>query len=97
MNTQSFKEFTASKKFVSVVPKIRANTNGYPFVTLINDKNEAENLYFSKSASELLKAGDAIVKGFFSQFQVADTINAEGEARVKLISNSERVSIGELL
>ncbi len=97
MNTQSFKEFTSSKEFVSVVPKIRVNTHGYPFVTLINKENKAENIYFSKSASASLKADEAITKGFFDKYQVADTVNAQGEARVKFIGNSERVSIEELL
>ncbi len=97
MDTLSFSEFTKSKGFTTLVPKVRANKNGYPYLTLITADNKAENVYFSKKSSTLVKEGMEIVKGFLAGFQVAETINAEGEPRVKIISNSERVSIGDLL
>jgi hypothetical protein len=97
LHTQSVAEFTKSKGFVSVVPKIRANKNGYPYVTMITKDNVAENIYFSKKSSIGVKADMPIVKGFLSTFQVAETTNEAGELRTKLISNSERADISDLL
>ncbi len=92
----TIKEFAASKSFTSVAPSVRVNTNGYPFITFIDDKNVAENVYFSKAASAKVAVGQSVDKDLMSQHQIAITRNAAGEERVKLISNSERVSLDEL-
>lgn len=91
----TIKQFIAQKGFTSIVPTVRENVNHYPFLTFINDKNEAENVYFSKKAPVAL--GQVVDKQFLSQYQIAIVKNAEGEERTKLISNSARVNIADLL
>ena len=92
----SIKEFVKHKSFVDVAPTVRNNINGYPFITFIDDKNVAENIYFSKAASEKVDAGTPVDKALMSQHQIAITKNAAGEERVKLISNSERIALSDL-
>ena len=91
------KDFVASKGFATIVPVIRENANGYPFITFIDAKNVAENIYFSKTSSAFLAAGQLIDKGFINQYQIGTTVNANGETRTKLVSNSNRVSLADLL
>jgi len=96
--TTSVQEFMLSKDFTSLVKRVRANSNGYPYITFINSKNEAENIYFSKNASNLVADGEEIAKGFFNPFRIAVTTNALGEERTKLVSQGEgmRTSIEDL-
>ena len=96
--TISILDFMNSQGFVSCVKAVRTNSNGYPYITFINDENVAENIYFSKNASKLVEAGDTIAKGFFAPFMAAKTTNAEGQKRWKIISQGEsnRVSIEDL-
>ncbi len=77
---------------------VRENTNKYPYVTFIDDKNVAENIYFSKNASKLVAEGQVIALGFFTPFMAAETKNEAGEMRWKLISQgeSQRAGIEEL-
>lgn len=91
----TIKQFIAQKGFTTIVPAVRENVNHYPFLTFINDKNEAENIYFSKNAG--VAFGQVVDKQFLSQYQVAIVKNAAGEERTKLISNSTRVSLADLL
>ncbi len=97
LNTQSVKAFVQSKGFKSVAPSIRANTNGYPYITFIDDKNVAENIYFSKNGAKMVGAGEAITKDLLAKFQIADCKNATGEVRTKLVSNTERIDVLTLL
>ena len=93
--TTSIKAYCGKKGFVEVNPTIKTNVNGYPFVTFINDSNEAENIYFSKRAGLGLTDGQPIgdvLKGK----HIAETTNAEGEIRMKIVSQS-RVSIADVL
>lgn len=105
MNTQAkqpikampIKQFAQEKDFKQIVPTVRANTNNYPYLTFIDSKNVAENVYFSKAGSKLVTEGMPVTKEVLAQFQVAETTNEAGEKRMKLISNSERVELGDLL
>ena len=92
----TIKEFAVQKGFTTVAPSVRVNTNGYPFITFIDDKNVAENVYFSKAAAAKVDAGQVVDKALMSQHQIALTRNEAGEERVKLISNSERIALDEL-
>lgn len=96
--TVSVKDFMKANSFVQVHKEVRANTNGYPYITFINGKNEAENIYFSKEASKQVKAGDPIAKGFFDNFLTASTTNEAGEERIKLVrsGDSTRLDIDDL-
>jgi hypothetical protein len=95
--TMSVKEFVTSKAFVSLVPVVRVNENGYPFITFIDKDNKAENVYFSREASKAVDAGVPVDKAMLSTYQIGITHNAQGEERIKLISNSNRVDIASLL
>lgn len=90
-------DWMKSKGFVSVHKSVRTNENGYPYVTFINADNKAENIYFSKSASENYSTGTPIQKGFFDKLNIADTTNAAGEIRTKLVSTEGlRVTMEDL-
>jgi hypothetical protein len=95
MEVLTVKEFCKSRGFTQIVPKVRQNSNGYPYLTFLTESNEAENIYFSKSAGEHLQAGDKIDS--LVPYQIAITQNADGEVRTKIISNSDRVSVDSLL
>ena len=97
LKVESIKDFAKSKGFMQLAPAVRINTNGYPFITFINEKNEAENIYFSKSAAEQVAEGTPVDKSLLARHQIGITTNAEGEERIKLISNSERVDLFSLL
>ena len=94
MKVISIKEFCQANKFASVAKCVRENINGYAFITFITADNKAENVYFSKNA--IVTAGEVINKDFLSAYQIAEVANAEGEIRMKLISNSERIDIADL-
>lgn len=91
------KQFAQEKDFKQIVPTVRANTNKYPYLTFIDSKNVAENVYFSKNGAKLVKEGDTVTKDMLAMFQVAETENEAGEKRMKLISNSERIELSDLL
>lgn len=97
METLSVKEFCASKDITQVAAKVRTNANGYPFVTFINKANVAENVYFSKNAAVEVTDGMIVSKQMLTTHQIGMTVNASGEPRIKLISNSERLDISSLL
>lgn len=96
----SVKDFMKSNGFTQVHNEVRQNSNGYPFITFINGKNEAENIYFSKKAAELpsAKLGSPIAKGYFEDFGVAETKNDAGEVRIKLVrkGDSSRLDMDDL-
>ena len=93
----SIKDFAKQKGFVQLVPSVRVNMNGYPFVTFIDGDNKSENIYFSKKAAQGVTAGTPVSKEMIGNYQIAITENEEGEERIKLISNSDRVNIADLL
>lgn len=68
-----------------MVSKVRTNASGYLFVTLLDKENpdHVENIYFGKRFAEEggYKNGDQLRA---AELFVADTINAQGEARFKL-------------
>lgn len=97
LKVQPVKEFMGERNFVSVHKTVRENANGYPYVTFIDKDNKAENIYFSKSESDKHQAGNEIAKGFFDKLQIAETENAEGEKRMKLVgTGSLRVTVEDL-
>jgi hypothetical protein len=97
MKVISVREYCKATKVASVATTVRENSNGYPFVTFINGDNEATNVYFSKEGAKHYTLGESIGKGFFDKLQVAYVTNEEGEERIKLITNSERISIDDIL
>ena len=86
--------------FTQFVKLVRCNSNGYPYITFINDNNEATNVYFSKAASTMVTDGLVITapRDFFSQFCFVEATNAQNELRWKISSKGEsnRGSLDEL-
>jgi hypothetical protein len=97
LRTSTVAELFTSKGIVEIVPRIRENSNNYPYITVIDSANKAENIYFSKEASKAVAAGEPILKGFFDKYQVGYVTNEAGEERIKFISNSARVSVMDIL
>ena len=89
-------EFMKSNDMISIVPVIRTNVNDYPYITFINNKNESENIYFSKDSSKLLTKGLPITRGFFANYSIGFTTNAAGETRTKLVGQGQRLSVEDL-
>ena len=97
LNVIPVKEFASSKNFISISPTVRTNTNNYPYLTFIDKDNKAENIYFSKESAKLVGVGQVVDKQMLTSFMIAETKNAAGELRIKLVSNSQRVSLEDLL
>lgn len=98
LKTISVAEFIKAKSFVEVNNSVRVNSNGYPFVTFINAGNVAENIYFSKASSAGLKQGDVVSIDMLANYRIAETSNADGKVRTKLVSaSSNRISLTSLL
>ena len=95
--SMTIKEFAGQKGFTQLAPAVRVNTNGYPFLTFIDKDNKAENIYFSKKAAQGVAAGQVVTKDFLACYQIGVTKNEAGEERIKLISNSERVNLADML
>ncbi len=87
------KEWCAQQKMTQFYPKVRVNTNKYPYVTFFNEGNIAENIYFSKNAASVYPEGAEITLDMLKQLQIGVVTNENGEQRTKLISNSERVEL----
>jgi hypothetical protein len=97
MKVISIREYCIATKVATVATEVRENSNGYPFVTFINGNNKSTNVYFSKEGAKQYAMGMPIGKGFFDKLQVAYVTNEEGEERIKLITNSNRISIDDIL
>jgi hypothetical protein len=95
-NVESWTEkLSASKSMHSKM--VRHNVNGYAYLTFINKDNQAENIYFSKGASEELMEGQVVDKDFLANYEIMDTTNADGEVRTKLVrKGGTRLELAEL-
>ena len=98
MTTITIADFIKSNNFTSVAKQVRANINGYTYVTFIDSKNEATNIYLSKSLALEVFEGTSIGKGFFANKTIAETANGEGEVRYKLAhKDSQRISLEDIM
>jgi hypothetical protein len=80
---------------VTGVSKLRANTNSYPYVTLLSG-NKSQNVYFGKKSAEILGKNSAIgdnILPLLRNAEIVESTNAEGEIRYKMsISGSTNYS-----
>ena len=98
LRTLTIKEFATANGFVSINKAVAKNVNDYPFLTFINAKNEAENIYFAKTIADEYPEGTVMTKEHFAALQIGVTNNAEGEERIKLIPiGGNRLSLDSLL
>ena len=105
MSEQQIKKTTVrelvKRNIISGISTLRMNQNNYPYVTLLNKKGEAHNLYFGKKTSEVVSGtfskGDQVVD-FLVDAEVIETKNEKGEIRYKLSkSTSDYLSEQSLL
>jgi len=99
MNIQTLRDFCQSRNFVEIHKTIRENNNGYPYITFIDSKNVAENIYFSKSQSANVAEGMLVTPSILRDLRVASVFNVNGEERTKLCGagESQRLSLDDLL
>jgi hypothetical protein len=94
LSTIGVQDFMKSNDFISVVKIVRVSVeNKYPYITFMNSKNIATNIYFSRNAGKLVSEGDTIAKGFFNPFAIAETINKDGVSIMKLVAQGESMRI----
>lgn len=79
-----------------IVPKVRINSNGYPYVTFINSDNVATNIYFTVNASDTVSEGQDL-REIASDLQIVFVKNELGEDRIKLSRKStSRLTVDNL-
>jgi len=94
--TMSVVEFCKSNDLTEIVPKIRINANGYPYVTFINSDNVATNIYFTVNASDTVSEGQDL-REIASDLQIVFVKNELGEDRIKLSRKStSRLTVDNL-
>ena len=81
----SLKEFATTQGFTGVIPAVRTNTNGYPYLVFVKG-DSTECIYFSKSLAANLSAGQVLAKADFAEMRAMLTTNAVGEQRYKICS-----------
>lgn len=90
MARASLKDFCHTKGY-NRVSKVRANTNGYKYVTLLEAENttNSENLYLGQRYGEDIEI-DTVLP--INELFVAEITNADGEVRIKLTDKSGELS-----
>ena len=100
MNYINIVKFCTEEKIVNIVPAVRANENGYLFLTMvriIDGENKSDNIYMSKSTAEQFEEGQVLSNEELKKFSVCHTTNANGEARTKLtVGASTWVAVKDL-
>ncbi len=93
-------KFCTDEKIENIVPTVRANENGYKFITMvriIDGANKSENIYMSKSTAEQFEVGQVLSNEELKKFSVCHTTNNDGEARTKLtVGASTWVAVKDL-
>ncbi len=101
MNYINIVKFCAEEKIAHIVPAVRANENGYKFLTLIRNidgENKSENIYMSKATAEQYELGQVLSNDELKKFSVIHTTNKAGEARTKLtVGASTWVAVKDLV
>jgi hypothetical protein len=80
-------KFCTDEKIENIVRTVRANKNGYKFLTMvriIEGKNKSEQFYMSKATAEQFEVGQVLSDDELKKFSVVHTTNNDGEPRTKL-------------
>ncbi len=92
LKTVSIKNLV-THNIIDSIGKLAINVNGYGFVTILNDKRKAANLYFTKDLSpkviDTFGVGNNLPKEFVENLIVIASENNDGEQRFKLYDNSD--------
>lgn len=86
----SAREFSLKYDLTQVVKELRFNENGYPFITFIDSKNKAYNIYFSKKSAHTFQKGMPL-KEVFKDLEIIIQRDESGKETFKL----KRQSIDE--
>lgn len=101
VTVSTVKEYATNNGFTQIVPTVRANENGYTYLTFINADNKAENVYFSKEAAKLekTKVGSIVGKGYFDDLTISEYAReSDGAAMTKLgVKGGNRAELEDLL
>lgn len=111
MRTVTFAQGVQELGFTQVVGPadkalVRHNKNGYPFVTFVNPANEAENIYFSKPAAEVVEELATVDEEGRKVIPMQELVkfnlglveyDDEREDQWKLTSKGERVELADFL
>ncbi len=96
IKSQTLREFAHANGITTISNVRLSKENGYPFVTFLTNKKDAEgktvaiNLFIAKSQADRFEEGDEISDDLCKQMVVVETTNAQGESRQKLaVSGSE--------
>jgi hypothetical protein len=81
----SLKEFATEQGFTGVIPAVRTNTNGYPYLVFVKG-DTTECIYFSKTLAATVAVGQVLGKAEFAEMRARLVTNAAGEARYKICS-----------
>ena len=77
-------------RVITNISALRANINGYPFVTMLTG-SKSQNVYFGKKTAELVgntfSVNDNILP-FLADAEIIETVNDAGEIRFKLSKNA---------
>lgn len=97
----SAREFLKEKGYNRVVPNVKISSGGVPYLTLVpEDGGKAENVYFSRPASEHFgfTDGDELPKGFFNEVQFTGLDYGEDELRwkVSMIGSGGAIDVEDL-
>lgn len=88
METNEIKSASLKKAFktgiVNNVSVVRVNATGYKFVTVLDSKSKASNIYLGRKSSEQVAEGQAIPTDVLKRSEFVLAENEAGEARVKL-------------
>ena len=80
----------ASQNGYNAVSKVRANTNGYKYVTLADSETgNTENIYLGTRFSETVEVGEKLT---LTELYVTETENSAGEKRWKITDKSGVIS-----
>lgn len=93
MSRQTLIAFAKEQGF-NAVSEVRANTNGYKYITLLDSKSgNAENIYLGVEYGTSVAVGTKVdPKTLFIQ----PTVNAAGETRYKISNKSGEVSADKM-
>lgn len=77
-------------RLVTNISSLRANVNGYPYVTMLTG-NKSQNVYFGQKTAELVSNTFSVednILSFLADAEVIQTLNEAGEVRFKLSKNA---------
>lgn len=93
-------KFCTEEEIVHIVPAVRANENGYKFLTMvriIDGANKSDNIYMAKTTAKQYEVGQVLSNEELKKFSVCHTTNNDGEPRTKLtVGASTWVAVKDL-